>query len=184
LRRSRCWPAARQSLNPKVRVELFGQELNGESFGICKSDMPVTGHNSEQIAFGNTLTDDAHTPVQRMGVLRSRINLPPKGRQVGLHIVRFEACSAFARVAACTRARSPSRDCYPEASDISTPPCLLRLLPAGADAGWVLHPLENAAFSRRTGHATILIFSCRPRSLPPCRSPERQAPEAMAHSQR
>jgi len=50
---------AMTALNPKIRVELFGQELNGESFGICKSDMLVTGHNPEQIAFGNTLTDDA-----------------------------------------------------------------------------------------------------------------------------
>jgi type I restriction enzyme M protein len=33
--------------NPKIRVELFGQELNGESFGICISDMLVTGHNPE-----------------------------------------------------------------------------------------------------------------------------------------
>ena len=52
---------AMTALNPKIRVELFGQELNGESFGICKSDMLVTGHNPEQIAFGNTLTEDAHT---------------------------------------------------------------------------------------------------------------------------
>ena len=46
--------------NEKIRVELYGQELNGESFGICKSDMLVTGHNPEQIAYGNTLTEDAH----------------------------------------------------------------------------------------------------------------------------
>lgn len=51
---------AMTALNPKIRVELYGQELNGESFGICKSDMLVTGHNPEQIAFGNTLTNDAH----------------------------------------------------------------------------------------------------------------------------
>ena len=49
-----------KNLNDKIRVELFGQELNGESFGICKSDMLVTGHDPEQIAFGNTLTQDAH----------------------------------------------------------------------------------------------------------------------------
>lgn len=51
---------ALKDFNPKIRVELFGQELNGESFGICKSDMLVTGHDPEQIAFGNTLTNDAH----------------------------------------------------------------------------------------------------------------------------
>jgi hypothetical protein len=39
-------------------VELFGQELNPESFAICKSDMLVTGHDPENIAFGNTLTAD------------------------------------------------------------------------------------------------------------------------------
>src|SRR6516164_9767190 len=54
-----------------------------------------------------------------------------------------EACSAFTRVAACTLARSPSRDRYPKASDTSSPPCLLRSLPAGAVAGWGLHPLEK-----------------------------------------
>jgi type I restriction enzyme M protein len=49
-----------KGFNDKIRVELYGQELNPESFGICKSDMLVTGHNPEQIAFGNTLTEDAH----------------------------------------------------------------------------------------------------------------------------
>lgn len=51
---------AMKGFNNKIRVELYGQELNPESFGICKSDMLVTGHNPEQIAFGNTLTEDAH----------------------------------------------------------------------------------------------------------------------------
>jgi len=49
------------ALNPKIRVELFGQELNPESFAICKSDMLVTGHDPDSIAFGNTLTQDAHS---------------------------------------------------------------------------------------------------------------------------
>jgi type I restriction enzyme M protein len=51
---------AMKDLNPRIRVELFGQELNPESFAICKSDMLVTGHNPENIAYGNTLTQDAH----------------------------------------------------------------------------------------------------------------------------
>ena len=50
-----------KALNDRIRVELFGQELNPESFAICKSDMLVTGHNPENIAYGNTLTQDAHT---------------------------------------------------------------------------------------------------------------------------
>ena len=56
----------------------------------------------------------ATTPVQRLGVLLAhltrRVSLPRKGHRVGLHIVLFEACSAFTRVAACTLARSPIRD--------------------------------------------------------------------------
>lgn len=51
---------ALNEFNPSIRVELFGQELNPESFAICKSDMLVTGHDPEQIAFSNTLTQDAH----------------------------------------------------------------------------------------------------------------------------
>ena len=38
------------------------------------------------------------------------IDLPRKRRRVGLHIVLFEACSAFTRIAACTLARSPNCD--------------------------------------------------------------------------
>src|SRR5450432_1214121 len=44
----------------------------------------------------------------------SRINLPRKGRRVGLRIVLFEACSAFTHVAACTLALSPIRDTLSE----------------------------------------------------------------------
>lgn len=51
---------ALKEFNPSIRVELFGQEINPESFAICKSDMLITGHDPDQIAFGNTLTDDAH----------------------------------------------------------------------------------------------------------------------------
>src|SRR5271167_5101187 len=85
----------------------------------------------------------AHSP--------SRVSLPRKGCRVGLRIDLFEACSAFTRVTACTLALSPyivTR--IPKASASSLPPWLLRLLPAGAFAGWDLHPLESAALSRRT----------------------------------
>src|ERR1700731_269879 len=61
------------------------------------------------------------------------------------------ACtSSFSRIAQRSLTLRPAhsrghqnRDRYPKASDISSPPCLLRLLPAGAIAGWALHPLEK-----------------------------------------
>src|SRR6202035_4647114 len=73
------------------------------------------------------------------------------------------ACtSSFSRFAQRSLALRPAhshghqiRNRYPRASDISSPPCLPRLLPAGAVAGWALHPLENAALSRRTWDADL-----------------------------
>jgi type I restriction enzyme M protein len=64
-----------KALNPRIRVELYGQELNPESFAICKSDMLVTGHDPENIAFGNTLTQDAH-PQRKFHYMVSN---PPYG---------------------------------------------------------------------------------------------------------
>src|SRR6266699_2589122 len=56
----------------------------------------------------------ANTPVQQLGIIfahsPSHFSLPRYGSRVGLHIVLFEACSAFTRVAACTLALSPIRD--------------------------------------------------------------------------
>jgi hypothetical protein len=60
-----------------------------------------------------------------------------------------------------TRAATYAWHAYPKASDISSPPCLLRLLPAGAVAGWDSHPLESAALSRRTPFSDIR-FPCLP----------------------
>tara|TARA_R110002049_G_scaffold120733_2_gene275356 strand:- start:6016 stop:8031 length:2016 start_codon:yes stop_codon:yes gene_type:complete len=51
---------ALHDINPEISAELYGQEINAESFAICRSDMLVTGHDPDQIAFGNTLTNDAH----------------------------------------------------------------------------------------------------------------------------
>ncbi|GAB3222569.1 type I restriction-modification system subunit M [Spirosoma arcticum] len=51
-------------LNPDAKLELFGQEINPESYAICKSDMLIKGHKAENIKFGNTLTQDGLTGVQ------------------------------------------------------------------------------------------------------------------------
>ena len=51
---------ALKDFNPSIRVELFGQELNDESYAICRSDMLITGHNPENIAPESTLSSDAH----------------------------------------------------------------------------------------------------------------------------
>lgn len=64
-----------KAMNPALNVDLFGQELNGESFAICKSDMLVKGHDASRIAFGNTLTHDAH----RNETFHYMLSNPPYG---------------------------------------------------------------------------------------------------------
>lgn len=44
--------------NSTAQVRLYGQELNGESFAICKSDLLLKGQDAENVKHGNTLTDD------------------------------------------------------------------------------------------------------------------------------
>ena len=45
-------------LNDKAKLELFGQEINPESYAICKSEMLIKGQNPSNIKFGNTFTVD------------------------------------------------------------------------------------------------------------------------------
>jgi len=45
-------------LNPLARLTMFGQELNPESYAICKADMLIKGQDVSNIVFGNTLSAD------------------------------------------------------------------------------------------------------------------------------
>ncbi|CAD5379112.1 Type I restriction-modification system, DNA-methyltransferase subunit M [Pseudomonas sp. OF001] len=47
-----------QSISDKVTVSLHGQELNPESYAICKADMLIKGQDVANIKLGNTLSDD------------------------------------------------------------------------------------------------------------------------------
>ena len=44
--------------NKDLLINLHGQEVNPESFAICRSDMLITGHSPDNIRIGNTLTQD------------------------------------------------------------------------------------------------------------------------------
>lgn len=46
--------------NPQARLTMYGQELNDESYAICKADMLIKGQPVENIVAGNTLSDDGH----------------------------------------------------------------------------------------------------------------------------
>ena len=45
-------------LNPKAVLRAFGQELNPESYAICKADMLIKGQPVDRIKLGNTLSND------------------------------------------------------------------------------------------------------------------------------
>ncbi|MCP3728393.1 type I restriction-modification system subunit M [Paraburkholderia sp. CNPSo 3272] len=47
--------------NPAARLTMYGQELNDESYAICKADMLIKGQDVANIVAGNTLSDDGHT---------------------------------------------------------------------------------------------------------------------------
>lgn len=49
-----------RELNPAAQLVVFGQELNDESFAICKSDMMIKGQNPANIARGNSFSEDGH----------------------------------------------------------------------------------------------------------------------------
>jgi type I restriction enzyme M protein len=44
--------------NPQASISMYGQELNPESYAICKADMLIKGQEVSNIIFGNTLSDD------------------------------------------------------------------------------------------------------------------------------
>ncbi len=45
-------------LNPQAVMRAFGQELNPESYAICKADMLIKGQDVSNIKLGNTLSND------------------------------------------------------------------------------------------------------------------------------
>ena len=63
----------------KVDVYLYGKEVNGETYAICKSDMMIKGNNPENIRFGSTLSIDEFAGT-RFDVCLSN---PPYGKSWG-----------------------------------------------------------------------------------------------------
>ncbi len=45
--------------NPDATLEVFGQELNAETYAVCRSDMMIKGEDADNIRFGNSFSEDA-----------------------------------------------------------------------------------------------------------------------------
>ena len=61
--------------NPDARLVMYGQELNGESYAICKADMLIKGQDISNIINGNTLSEDG-LPAKQFDYMLSN---PPFG---------------------------------------------------------------------------------------------------------
>jgi type I restriction enzyme M protein len=49
-----------RQLNPDASLEVFGQELNDETYAICRSDMMLKGQDASHIVSGNSFSEDGH----------------------------------------------------------------------------------------------------------------------------
>lgn len=63
-------------INPKATFHLYGQEVNPETFAICKSDMLIKEEDPDKIAFGSTLSNDGFSNLQFDFMLSN----PPYGK--------------------------------------------------------------------------------------------------------
>lgn len=50
-----------RSMNENARLVMYGQEINDESYAICKSDLLIKGQNADNIVQGDTLAAQGHT---------------------------------------------------------------------------------------------------------------------------
>ncbi len=50
-----------RSFNKEANLHVYGQELNPESYAICNSDMLIKGQEPDNIAYGNSFTNDGFT---------------------------------------------------------------------------------------------------------------------------
>jgi type I restriction enzyme M protein len=47
-----------RELNPGAKLKVFGQELNAETYAVCRSDMMLKGQDASNIVYGNSFTED------------------------------------------------------------------------------------------------------------------------------
>lgn len=90
-------------INPNLQIFLYGQEVNPETFAVCKSDLymkSADGRDAENIAFGSTLSHDAHAGE----TFEYQLANPPYGKEwkKDQAAVEAEAAKADGRFSAGT----------------------------------------------------------------------------------
>jgi len=80
-------------INPRAEVYLFGQEVNPETFAVCKSDLymkSADGRDAENIIFGSTLSNDQHAGRR----FDYQLSNPPYGKEWKMDQAAVEAEAA------------------------------------------------------------------------------------------
>ena len=90
----------REQINPDADIRLLGQELNAQTYAICKSDMLITGEDPDNIRHGSSLSEDQFQG-QRFDYM---ITNPPFGVswKSDEELVKTEARTAYGRFSAGT----------------------------------------------------------------------------------
>jgi type I restriction enzyme M protein len=47
-----------ENINPNIEINLYGQELNPQTYSVCKSDLLISGENPNNIRLGSSLSND------------------------------------------------------------------------------------------------------------------------------
>ncbi|BCD50793.1 type I restriction-modification system subunit M [Helicobacter suis] len=81
-----------KNLQPTAEINLYGQEVNPETYAICKADMLIKGENPENIKFGSTLSDDQFKDLKFDFMLTN----PPFGKSYGNEQEKCKNDSRFA----------------------------------------------------------------------------------------
>jgi type I restriction enzyme M protein len=67
---------ALRRMNPGARLEVFGQELNAETYAICRSDMMLKDQDASHIYWGNSFSEDGLSGATRFDYMLAN---PPFG---------------------------------------------------------------------------------------------------------
>lgn len=67
-------------MNPEADVYLYGQEINPESYAICKAEMLIRGQDADNIQLGDSLKADR---FEEEKTVRFVIENPPFGTAWG-----------------------------------------------------------------------------------------------------
>ena len=81
--------------NPQASLAVYGQELNPESYAICKADMLIKGQDVGNIVFGNTLSDDGH-PGRHFDYMLSNPPFGVEWKKVEKEVRREHEAQGFA----------------------------------------------------------------------------------------